>query len=147
MYIPYIYNGILPGHKKGQNNAICSNIMELEILILSEVKSERERKICHCLHVESKIRHRWFYLQNRNRSWTWRGDLWLPVEGGGSGMDWKFGVGEGKLTFGMDEQWCPTIQHRDLCDWVTLLYSRRWRNTVNQPYSNKNILNTGVSYF
>ena len=40
----HISNGRLPSHNKEWNNAICSN-MELEILILSDVKSERERQI------------------------------------------------------------------------------------------------------
>ena len=31
--------------KKNKNNAICSNWMGLEIIIRSEVKSEREKKI------------------------------------------------------------------------------------------------------
>ena len=37
-----IHSGILLSHKKEQNNAICSN-MELEILILSEIKIEKDK--------------------------------------------------------------------------------------------------------
>ena len=57
----------------------------------------------------------------------------------------------------MDKQWGPTVELRELysksgdrtwwkiiklkkcinmCDWVTLLYSRNWYNTVNQLYFN-----------
>lgn len=32
--------------------------------------------------------------------------------GSGSGTDWEFGLGRCKLTFGMDGQWDPTVQHR-----------------------------------
>ena len=45
-------------------------------------------------------------------------------EGGGRGMDGDFGVGECKLTFGIDGQWGLTVQHRELCNWVTLLHNR-----------------------
>ena len=33
----YLYNGILLSHKKEENNAICSKMMDLEMLILSKV--------------------------------------------------------------------------------------------------------------
>ena len=39
----HIYNGILLGHKKERDNAICSKWMNLEIIIVS--KSDRERQI------------------------------------------------------------------------------------------------------
>ena len=34
---------------------------------------------------------------------------------GGSGKDGEFGVGGYKLAFGVDGQWTPTVQHRELC--------------------------------
>ena len=37
----HIYCGILHSHKKEWNNAICSNMMDLEIIILS--KSEKDK--------------------------------------------------------------------------------------------------------
>ena len=54
--------------KKEQNNIICSNMDELEILTLSEL-SQKEKGKNHMiyLHVESKIWHKWTYLQNRNK--------------------------------------------------------------------------------
>ena len=42
--VVHIYNGILLSHKKEENNAICSNLVELEIIVLSEM-SLRERQI------------------------------------------------------------------------------------------------------
>ena len=39
-----IYNGILLGHEKEWNNAICSNMDDPEIIILRN-KLERERQI------------------------------------------------------------------------------------------------------
>ena len=35
--VVYIYNGILLSHKKGWNNAICSNVDGVENIVLSEV--------------------------------------------------------------------------------------------------------------
>ena len=37
MVFIYTYNGILLSHQKELNNTICSNIDDLEIVILSEV--------------------------------------------------------------------------------------------------------------
>ena len=43
----HIYNGILLSHKKGQNNAICSNMDETRDSYTKWSKSERERQIPH----------------------------------------------------------------------------------------------------
>ena len=61
--------------------------MELVILILSEVKSDRERQI------PPDITYIWNPIYGTNEpiygketnSWTWRIDLWLPS---GRGKDW-----------------------------------------------------------
>ena len=50
----YIHNGILHSHKKEQNNAICSNMEELEILVLSEV-SQKEKDKYHMISLTSGI--------------------------------------------------------------------------------------------
>ena len=65
----YIYNRILLSHEKEWNNALFSNMMVLEIIILSEVRW-RETNIGYCLNVESKKKNRckWTYLQNRKAS-------------------------------------------------------------------------------
>jgi len=42
--VRHVYNGILLSHNKEWNNAICSNLMDLEIIILSE-KSQKNRQI------------------------------------------------------------------------------------------------------
>ena len=46
-----------------------ATLMQLEIIILSEVKAERERKIPYDITYmwESKTWCKWAYLQNRNR--------------------------------------------------------------------------------
>ena len=41
----HIYNGILLSHKKNQNELSVVRLMDLESVIPSEVKSEREKQI------------------------------------------------------------------------------------------------------
>ena len=53
--------------KKEQNNAICSNMDVTRASHTKWSKSERERQIPYVIaYVESKILHKWTYLQNRN---------------------------------------------------------------------------------
>ena len=40
--VVHIYNGILLGHKKEQNNVIAATWMDLEIVILSEVSQKNK---------------------------------------------------------------------------------------------------------
>ena len=40
---------------------------DLEIILLSEVTKRKTNTIWYHLYVESKIRHKWTYLRNRNR--------------------------------------------------------------------------------
>ena len=47
----YIYNGILLSPKKEQNNAICSNMDELETLILSAVSQKEKDKYHMISHI------------------------------------------------------------------------------------------------
>ena len=41
--------------------------MQLDILILSEVSQKKTNTLQYHVNVESKIWHKWAYLQNRNR--------------------------------------------------------------------------------
>ena len=41
----HIYNGILFSHKKNEQRPVVAIWMDLEIIMLSEFKSERERQI------------------------------------------------------------------------------------------------------
>ena len=80
----HIYNGILLSHKKEWNNAICSNMDGPRIMILSEVRKRKTNTIWYHLYVESKIWHKWTYLQNRL---TDREQTCGCQEGGAAGWD------------------------------------------------------------
>ena len=73
--VVYISNGILFSHKKVWNNAFCSNMDGLEIIMLSDL-SQRHIILWYHLYVESKIWHKWTYPQTETDSQT--ADLWLP---------------------------------------------------------------------
>ena len=45
--VVHIYNGILLSHKKNKIMPFAATGMELEIIILSEIKSDRERQIVY----------------------------------------------------------------------------------------------------
>ena len=51
--VVYVYNRIFLSHKKEHNNATCSNMDDIEIVILSEV---RQRKT-----VSHNITHVWWF--------------------------------------------------------------------------------------
>ena len=88
--------------------------MEQEALILSEVKSERERQTPY------DITSMWDLIYGTNEttyrketsSWTWRTDLWLR------GREWDrpgiWGQQMQTITFGMDKQRDSTVQHKEL---------------------------------
>ena len=61
--VVYIHNGILLSHKKW-NNAICSNMMDLEIIIPNEVSQRMTSIWCH-LYMDSKIWYKWIYTDSQ----------------------------------------------------------------------------------
>ena len=91
----YIHNGILFYHTKNKIMPFAATWMELETLILSEV---RKRKT-----ILYDITYIWSLIYGTNEPFhrkenrTQRTDLWLPRGKGGSGMDWEFGVNRCKL--------------------------------------------------
>ena len=53
--------------------------MELEILILGDMKSERERQTLYdIIYIWSLIYGTSEPFYKKRNSWTWRTDLWLP---------------------------------------------------------------------
>ena len=60
-------------------------------------QKEEDNTMWYHLHVESKIRYKWTYLETDSQ--IQRMDGGLPRGGLGRGMDWEFGVGRCKLLY------------------------------------------------
>ena len=60
--VVHIYNGVLLGHKKEWNNAICSNMGEPRNYHTKWSKSDRERQISY------DITHMWHLILKKDRS-------------------------------------------------------------------------------
>ena len=97
----HIHNGILLSHKKEKIIPFATTWMQLEILILSEVsQKEKTNTLLYPLYMESKIWHKWTYLQNRKRFTDIENRLVVAErEEGGKGTDWEVGV---SIPFRMD---------------------------------------------
>ena len=85
--------------KKNKVISFAATWIELEILILSDVRKRKTSTIRYRLHVESKIWHKWTYLQNRNRLTDMENKLVVAkgVKGGlggtrSFGLEWINGV-------------------------------------------------------
>ena len=67
--VVYILNGILLSHKKNEILPLAATWMYLEIIILSEVKSDRERQISYDITYMWNLKkwYKWTHLQNKNR--------------------------------------------------------------------------------
>ena len=62
---------ILLSHKKNEIIPFAATWMDLEIIVVSEVRQRKTNVIWYHLYVESKIQYKWTYLQNRNRLYAW----------------------------------------------------------------------------
>ena len=63
----YIYNAILLSHKKEWNNAFAATWVDLEIIILNEIRQRNTSIICYHFYVGSnKNDIKLTYLRNRN---------------------------------------------------------------------------------
>ena len=80
----HTHTGILLSHKKNKTMSFAAIWMDLETTILSEVRKIKTNTIWYHLYVESKIRHKWTYLWNKNRLID--NKLWMP-RGWGWGRD------------------------------------------------------------
>ena len=94
------------------NNAICSNMMDLEMIILSEIsQTEKDNIIWHHLHVESKKWYKWAYVQNRNRLTDIEHKFMVPKGDSGGGGN-KLGVWDKHIhttIYKIDKQWGSTV--------------------------------------
>ena len=89
IYIMEYYSAM----KKNEIMPFAATWMDLEIIILGEVRSDRERQALY------DITYMWNLKCGTNEPiYKTKTDLWLPRgRGGGRGMDWEFGVSRCKL--------------------------------------------------
>ena len=73
MYTMEYYSAI----KKNDIMPFAATWMQLEIIILSEVRKRKTNTLQYHLYLESNIQHKGTFPQKR-KSWSWRIDLWLP---------------------------------------------------------------------
>ena len=94
----YIYNGTLPSHKKGWNNAICSHMDGPRLS--HKVKSEREKQI------PCDITYMWYLKYGTNEpiyktekdSQTYWTDLWV-AKGKGLKEGWSGRLGLADISY------------------------------------------------
>ena len=86
--------------KKNEIMPFEATWMQLEIIILSEFSKRKTNTIWYHLYVESKIRHKWPYLRNRNILTVIENRLLVAkLEGGRGGMNWEVAVSRCKLLY------------------------------------------------
>ena len=94
MYTTEYYSAI----KKKEITQSAATWMQVEMILLSQVSQRNPNTTEHCLYVESKMRHRWAYLQNRNMLRDTENRL-VVANGEGGGRVSESGIGRCNL-------WC-----------------------------------------
>ena len=77
--------------KKNRMMPFAATSMQLEIIILCEVRRRKTKTMWYHLCVGFTTQHKWTYLWNRNGG--------CQGGRGWEGMDWKFGVSRCKLSY------------------------------------------------
>ena len=108
----YIQSKILLAIKKNEILPFIGKWMQLNIIILSEVRKRKTNTTWYHLYVESKIWYKWIYPWNTH-------EQRLVIDWGGAGavgggMEWEVEVSRYKLYIYMDKQHVLTVQYREL---------------------------------
>ena len=92
--VVHIYNGILLDHKI---MPFAATWMNLEVIILREVRKIKTNTIRHHLRVECKTWHRWTPMKQKAAQIQRTALGWPKGRRGGAGEDWESGILECKL--------------------------------------------------
>ena len=96
----YKHNEILLSHKNVWNNVVCSNMNILRDYCTKLIMSDKEWQIpWYHSCVESKIWHKWTYLQNKNKPRHTEQSCGCQGGGAEGRMKWEFGVSGCKLVY------------------------------------------------
>ena len=89
--VKHIYNRILFSHENESNNSICSNMDGLEIIILSQAKTNI---IWYHLYVESKKKstNELLFRTKQKQTHSYRKQTYNYQKGMGGGINWKFRI-------------------------------------------------------
>ena len=95
----YIHNGILFSHKKDKVMPFAATWIELEILILSEVKSERERQVPYVITYMWNLKYGTKDPIYKTEIDHRHGEQTCGCQGGGRRKwdAWRFGISRSKL--------------------------------------------------
>ena len=111
----HTYTHTLEYYSAIKNNEImpfAATQMDLEIIILNEVRKRKQNAIWYHLYVESKIQEKSTYLQNKNR-FIYREQTCGCQEGGE--RNGSLGLAEvNYYTQWLDKQQGPAVQHREI---------------------------------
>ena len=145
----HIYNGIQLSHKQEKIMSFAAIWLQREFLILNEENQKEEKQIPYDITSiwnliygtgDPVYKTETDHGQGEQTSGCW-GDGEEGRERDGWGVwGWWMQI----VTFRMDGQWGPTIQHRKLCMPGSLLHNRNWRSIVNQLYFKKYVLKMGT---
>ena len=131
----YIYTKEYYSSIKGQNNATCSNMDVTRDFHSKWSNSERQRQIFHVITYLWNLKYGTNEPMYKIETYHSHGKqtCWLP---GGKGWEWDL-VDENCYLWNGWAMGSYCIAQGTVCDWVTLLYTRNWINSVNQLFHNK----------
>ena len=78
--------------KKNEIMSLAATWMDLDTVILSEVRQRKTNIVWYHLYVESKKWYKWTYLQNRNRITDVENKLMVTKGEKGGGINWEIGI-------------------------------------------------------
>ena len=154
----HIYNGILLSYIKERNDNICSNKDGPRDYCTKWSKSDLGRQTSYDITYMWNLKkaYKWIYAEQKQMHRFWKQTYCYQRGQVGKGVDWGFGtvictlwyiecLANGELLYSTGNSPLYSVMvymQRNLkkngcvCmyNWITLLYSRNYQNTVNQLY-------------
>ena len=136
--VVHTHNGVLFSRQKEWKHAICSSMVDPEIVTLREVG---KRQMLHDVtYMWTQICHKRTYEGNQNRLPDEQACCCQGVEGGG-GMDWEFGISRGKLLY---IEW---IRKRSSCTAQGTICNILWQTIMEKNLKKECLLFVYLTHF